>query len=142
MSLQESFLGQPSLSQVFTWQIELQSVFQVFSVLTSPPCSPSVCCSCFCQGLGLLFEQLTFAIVQGSPGARDGGLLFASDLFRENTELNHNMCTSCWMDEWVGSLDEEGEIFKAQCVAVICGSPQLAESVQSVLWAEKDWLLG
>lgn len=61
MSLQESFLGQPSLSQVFTWQIELQSVFQVFSVLTSPPCSPSVCCSCFCQGLGLLFEQLTFS---------------------------------------------------------------------------------
>lgn len=42
------------------------------------------------------------------------------------------------MDEWVGSLDEEGEIFKAQWVAVICGSSQLAESVQSMLWAEKD----
>lgn len=46
------------------------------------------------------------------------------------------------MDEWVGSLDQEGESVKAQCVVVIWGSSQLVESVQTMLWGEKDWLMG
>lgn len=50
------------------------------------------------------------------------GLLFGSDLFREGTELTRNMCIACWLDGWVGSLDEEGESFQAQCVVGICGS--------------------
>lgn len=49
------------VSQVFTWLVELQTVFQVLHVRTSPLCPTSVCCSCFCQGLGLLFERLTFS---------------------------------------------------------------------------------
>lgn len=71
--------------------------------------------------------------MQGSPEARDEGLLFHSDFFRESTELTRMMCTACQMSEWVGSLGEEGENFKAQCVVVICGSSQPAGTVQTML---------